>query len=122
MSYDIAVVNREFAMTCRKENIDFGQVLEENPEIIPDLDESSKNIIKNFLLFQDNYKIEKVTEKETVFSHKSEKSVQGNLGKKMAFFKSGFSDTWTILSTTALLTVEPEANIMRYDFQDGHWG
>lgn len=122
MSYEIAVVNRDFAMKCREDDMDLGKVMEETPELIPDLDAASIRVIKHFLLFQDNYEIETENSNETIFRHKAEKSVHVNLGKKIVFFKSSRLETWTILSTTALVTVEPGCNIMRFDFQGGHWG
>jgi hypothetical protein len=124
MSFDIACVKRSFAFKCFKENINLGQIMEENPESIPDLGNKSFEAIKNFLLYQDEYgyEIEFQNDKEIYFRHKKDKSVQVRLSEKVVFFKSGFSDQWTILNTTALITIEQDPDIMRFDFQDGKWG
>lgn len=124
MSYDIACVKRSFAEKCIKENINLGQIMEENSESIPDLGDKSREAIKIFLLYQDGskYEIEYQNDKDLYFRHKEDESVQVRLGEKIVFFKSGFSCQWTILDTTVLITLEQDTDIMRFDFQDGQWG
>lgn len=124
MSFDIACVKRSFAEKCIKENINLGQIMEENPESIPDLGDKSREAIKNFLLYQEDpsYEIEYQNDKDIYFRHKENESVQVRLGEKIVFFKSGFSDQWTILGTTVLIALEEDTDIMRFDFQDGQWG
>ena len=124
MSFDIACVKRSFAEKCIKEKINLGQIMEENPDSIPDLGDKSREAIKIFLLYQEDrsYEIESQNDKEIYFRHKENKSVQVRLGEKIVFFKSGFSDQWTILGTTVLIALEEDTDIMRFDFQDGQWG
>ena len=121
MSYDITAVERSFAEKCRAEKKGLGKILEETPELTPDFSQNSRKAIINFLTTEDDYEIESEQE-EVVFKHKTDQSVQVTLRKNALYFKAGFSQKWTILNTTALITIEPGAEIMRYDFQDGQWG
>jgi hypothetical protein len=124
MSFDMAVVEREFATECRKMGINLGKILEEYPEKIPKFGEKSRAAIVKYLLEQDEhgYVIESETESEIVFRHKNEDSIEVILSDSVLFFKAGFSAQWTVLDTTCLLTIEPGVNAMRFDFQDGTWG
>ena len=90
MSFDIACVKRSFAEKCIKEKINLGQIMEENPDSIPDLGDKSREAIKIFLLYQEDrsYEIESQNDKEIYFRHKENKSVQVRLGEKIVFFKS----------------------------------
>ncbi len=122
MGYDITAVEREFAIKCRSENKDLGQIQEESPELIPELTESQKKAIINYMVNEDSYVIESEQGSDVIFRHKTANSVQAVLSKNSLSFSAGFSEKWTILDTTALVTIEPGAEIMRYDFQDGEWG
>jgi len=122
MSYDITAVERNFAFECRKENKNLGQIIEETPELVPDFTEESKQAIIKYLTTEEPYEIETESSSEIVFKHKEAKTVQVTLRKNTLDFTSGFSEKWTILDTTALVTIEPGTEIMRFDFQDGEWG
>ncbi|AIY15035.1 hypothetical protein [Cellulophaga baltica] len=122
MSYDITAVERNFAMKCRSENKDLGQILEETPEIVPEFTQESRKTIIKFLTTEEPYVIESEQGPEIVFKHKEAESVQVTLRRNTLDFSAGFSEKWTILDTTALVTIEPGAEIMRFDFQDVEWG
>jgi hypothetical protein len=122
MGYDITAVERTFAIKCRSEKKNLGQILEESPEQLPELSKQSRDVIIKFLTTDDQYEIEAEQGTDITFRHKTAKSVQAILRKRTLDFSAGFSEKWIILGTTALVTIEPGANIMRFDFQDGEWG
>lgn len=109
-------------MKCSTENKYLGQILEESPGQVPEFTKESRETIIRFLTKDDKYEIESEQGEDIIFRHKEDKSVQAILRKSTLHFSAGFSEKWTILNTTALITIEPGAEIMRFDFQDGQWG
>lgn len=123
MSYDIMMFRTEVREHCRANNINVGQLLEEQPNFIPDFTQPEKDLIKKYLENHD-YTIESQDSKMIAYAHKSHASVSATLRENTLSFCASLQSSaaqWELFETSMGIMDESHYKLTRFDFQDGRW-
>jgi hypothetical protein len=123
MSYDLIMFRSEVRERCKTNKIDVGQILEEEPDTIPDFDQTERELIKKYLESHD-YVIESEKSGTIKYRHKSRASVTATLWNNNLSFSASSESTsgqWELFETSIGIMDASYYKLTRFDFQDGRW-
>ena len=121
MSYDIVLVKKEVAEYSETNEIDIGQLLENNDPVVIPFSEDEIKFFNTYFLEGDNYsgKFKLISKDNTATIFEFNDEITAILFSNYISLKS--SNSWDVLMLSADLMIETDYNSIRFDFKDGIW-